>query len=327
MSERVAAAKMAELRVELQRAEAAGAVPAGHLRALADAGLFGVLGPVEAGGLGGDVGLLAAVAERLASGCLATTFVWLQHHGAVGAVAACEDDALREAFLAPLCRGALRSGVAFSALRRPGPPAMRAARAPAGWALTGSAPWVTGWGHADVIRTAARDDATGDVVWLLMDAADAPTLRAEPLHPVAVDAADTVTLTLDAHVVPADRLLGTEPYDAWRERDRHPQNLRTNGALALGIARRCAALLDDDDLRARLDATRAQLDTAATPDAMAAARAAASDLALRAARTLIVSGAGRAVVRGTTSERLGREALFTLVFGQAPAIRAAQLAR
>ena len=60
---------------------------------------------------------------------------------------------------------------------------------------------------------------------------------------------------------------------------------------------------------------------------MADARAAASDLALRAARTLIVSGAGRAVVRGTTSERLGREALFTLVFGQAPAIRAAQLAR
>lgn len=303
--------------------ESAGVVPRSHLDALAAAGLYGVIGPASAGGADGDLGLLCAVVERLAAGCLSTTFVWLQHHGAVGGVAASADPALRRRWLAPLCRGDVRAGIAFSALRRPGPAAMVAVRDGDGWRLDGTAPWVTGFEQAAVLRLAAREAGSGDVVWLLVDAVRGPTLATEAVHPVAVDAADTVTLTLDGHHVPGDRLLGVEDYDAWRAEDRRPDSLRTNGSLALGLIRRCSAELGDDhDL---LDAARHALDSAVTTAEMASARAAASDLALHATRTLVAARGGRGVLSGQRAERSAREALFLLVFGQAPAIREAQL--
>jgi alkylation response protein AidB-like acyl-CoA dehydrogenase len=306
--------------------EAAGRVPDSHLDALAAAGLHGVVGPPEAGGAGGGLPLLSAVAERLAAGCLSTTFVWLQHHGALGAVAAAADPALQARWLGPLCRGEVRAGIAFSALRRPGPPAMTAVREGDGWRLDGTAPWVTGFTQAGVLRLAAREAGTGDVVWLLADAEAGPTLDAEPVHPVAVDAADTVTLRLDRHRVPGDRLLGVEPYDGWREADRRPRSLRANGSLALGLGRRAVTQLGDDPAaHLGLAAARAALDGAATTEGMAAARAAASDLALRLARDLVVTRGGRGIVRGEAPERTAREALFLLVFGQSPAIRSAQL--
>ena len=317
-AEALAAGRLAPAAAEV---EATGRVPEGHLDALAAAGLYGVVGPVEAGGAGGDLGLLCDVAERLAAGCLSTTFVWLQHHSALRAVADTGNAALRDRWLGPLTMGMARAGLAFSALRRPGPPAMTASSVDGGWRLAGFAPWVTGFGQAAVMRFAARRGA--DVVWLLVDAAGAPTLRAEPVHPVAVDAADTVTLVCDGHVVPADRLLGIEAHEAWLAVDRRPENLRVNGSLALGLVRRCVAELGAgaDDL----GAARAAFDAAQTPEAMAAARAAASDLALQAARTLVATRGGRGILRGELAERTAREALFTLVFGQSPAIRAAQV--
>ncbi|MGA8634121.1 MAG: hypothetical protein WB805_04605 [Candidatus Dormiibacterota bacterium] len=56
-------------------------------------------------------------------------------------------------------------------------------------------------------------------------------------------------------------------------------------------------------------------------------RARASELALRAATTLVVSGGGRSITMADHAQRLAREALFLLVFGQTPAIKAAQLHR
>ena len=56
-------------------------VPAAHLDALAALGLYGAPVPVGVGGLGLDLEAYCAVVEELASGCLATTFVWLQHRG------------------------------------------------------------------------------------------------------------------------------------------------------------------------------------------------------------------------------------------------------
>jgi transcriptional regulator of acetoin/glycerol metabolism len=56
-------------------------------------------------------------------------------------------------------------------------------------------------------------------------------------------------------------------------------------------------------------------------------RARASELALRAATTLVVSGGGRAIALDHQAQRLAREALFLLVFGQTATIKAAQLRR
>jgi alkylation response protein AidB-like acyl-CoA dehydrogenase len=258
----------------------------------------------------------------MASGCLTTTFVWIQHHGAVRALAEAPA-ALRDVWLAPLCTGAVRAGVAFSGLRRPGPPILVAAPDGDGWRFTGYAPWVTGWGRVDVVRAAARRE-NGDIVWALIDATGGATLQAEPLRLAAVNASATVTLRFDDHPVPAGRVTSIQSFGEWQAADR--ASLRLNGSLALGVARRCATLLESERLEAEVLEHREALD-AATPETMPEQRARASELALRAATTLVVAGGGRAIAMDHQAQRLAREAVFLLVFGQTAAIKAAQLHR
>ncbi len=115
-------------------AEAAGQVPAAQLDLLAAEGFYGMAGPPQAGGLGLDLPVACRVIEALASGCLSTAFVWLQHHGAVRAVQAAagpDGDRLRERWLARLCRGEARAGIALGGAV-PGPPQLTARRAPGG---------------------------------------------------------------------------------------------------------------------------------------------------------------------------------------------------
>jgi alkylation response protein AidB-like acyl-CoA dehydrogenase len=303
--------------------DASDVVPVDRLDRLAQAGLYGLAGPTDAGGMG-LTGMATAleIIEIMASGCLTSTFVWIQHHGAVRAVGDAPP-VLRNAWLARLCSGAIRAGVAFSGLRRPGPPILTAAPDGEGWRFKGFAPWVTGWGRVDVVRAAARRE-DGDIVWALIDATAGPTLRAEPLRLAAVNASATVTLSLDNHVIPPDRVISIQPFDEWQAADR--ASLRLNGSLALGIARRCAALLGSEALEMELGERRSGLDQA-SPETMPEQRARASELALRAATTLVVSGGGRSISVDHHAQRLAREALFLLVFGQTAAIKAAQLNR
>jgi alkylation response protein AidB-like acyl-CoA dehydrogenase len=304
--------------------DASDIVPVDRLDCLADAGLYGLAGPSEAGGMGlADISAAYEIIEILAGGCLTTTFVWIQHHGAVRALAEEAPQMLRDAFLTSLCRGTIRAGVAFSGLRRPGPPILSASRDPGGWRFDGHAPWVTGWGRVDVVRAAARRE-NGDIVWALIDATAGPSLNVETLRLAAVNASATVTLRFRDHLVPTDRVIAIQPFDEWQARDR--AGLRLNGSLALGVAGRCAALLGSGPLSERVRACREALDQG-EPSAMPSLRARASELAVRAATTLVVTGGGRAIAMDQQAQRLAREALFLLVFGQTSAIKAAQLER
>jgi alkylation response protein AidB-like acyl-CoA dehydrogenase len=304
-------------------ADASEIVPADRLDRLAAAGYYGLAGPADAGGIGlSDFSTALEIIEIMASGCLTTTFVWIQHHGAVRAVDGAQQP-LRDAWLARLCSGDVRAGVAFSGLRRPGPPILTAVPDGDGWRFSGLAPWVTGWGRIDVVRAAARRD-DGDIVWALIDATLGDTLHAEPLRLAAVNASATVTLSFENHRVPPDRVIAIQNFDEWQAADR--SGLRLNGSLALGVARRCASLLASDALLAELNAHRSALDQS-SPETMPEERARASEFALRAATALVVAGGGRAIAMDHHAQRLAREAIFLLVFGQTAAIKAAQLHR
>jgi len=300
-------------------------VPVERLDALAAAGLYGLAGPREAGGLGADLRTFTGVMEALAGGCLTTAFVWAQHHGTVRTLAAAPP-ALRSEWLGPLCAGEHRSGAAFAGLRRPGPPVLAARPVAGGYELEGSAPWVTGWGRIDVVHdvvhVAARTD-DGQVVWSLLDATASPTLEVEPLRLAAVDASGTVTLRFSAHRVPEGRVTLVEELQAWQARD--AAGLRPNASHALGVAGRALTLGGASPLDAELDACRSALDDAAA--GLPAARAWACELAVRATSRLVVAGGGRSVLRSSHAQRLAREAMFLLVFGQTAEIRAAELAR
>ena len=309
--------------------EASQRVPPEHLDLLAAEGFYGLAGPREAGGLDVPFPVACRIIEILAGACLSTTFVWMQHHGVVRAVAA-GPAALRQEMLGPLCRGERRAGVALAGLL-PGPPRLRARAAGGaggGYVLDGVSPWVTGWDYIDTLYVAARrEDDT--IVWALLDVAPgagagasptAASLTAEPLSLVAVMASSTVQLSFTGHPVPQERVTATLPFAQWPGRD--AAGLRANGSLALGLAARCCELIGPGPLDEQLERCRTLLDTAG-PDAMPGARAAACELASRATAALVVSQGSRAILAGQDAQRLAREALFLLVFGSRPPIREA----
>ena len=302
-------------------------VPAGHLDLLAAEGFYGMAcppaGPAEAGA-GIDAAAAGRIIEILAGGCLATTFVWLQHHRAVRAVSAAGGP-LRDEWLGPLCRGTRRCGIALGG-GLPGPPLLLARPAAGGYRLDGISPWVTGWGLVDTFYVAARDERD-NVVTAFVPAAPgpaaepagaSPTLSAELLRMVAVNASRTALIRFDGHFVPAGRVIATVPHRDWLAQD--AMHLRGNGSLALGVAGRCCELIGASPLDGELASRRAALD-AASPAQMPAARADASELAMRAAAALVTVQGSRAILAGQHAQRLAREALFLLVFGSRPAIK------
>ena len=300
--------------------DASDRLPVSHLDLLAERGFYGLAAPPGLNTLDlPDFPAVCRVIETLAGGCLTTTFVWAQHHNAVMAAANTSNTALQEEFLPPLAAGQRRAGLAIGAAVRPGPPALRATATDGGYLLTGEAPWVSGWGLVDTLYVAGRD-ADDMLVWALLDAEESATLAVERLELTAVNASSTVTVHFRDHFVPAGRVTGMMPHAAWLQRD--PSMLRFNGSLALGLAGRAIALTGSVELAAELDAARDALDTAG-PDTMPAARAGASELALRACPAFAVAEGSRAVLRDQHAQRLMREATFLLVFGSRPGIRSA----
>lgn len=310
--------------------EAAGAVPRSHLDALAAAGLRAAEGEDA-----------LAVVEELAAGDLATAFVWIQQVGVarwLGAASA--QDERWAAQLADLRAGRAHAGIALQAALRPGPAAVVARPVDDddergdGWVLDGAVPWVTGWGLLDAVLLTARDGE--EVLFLLLDLGEVrrggqvPGLRGELLPLAAVRASRTVELHLDGFRVGADRLVARGQHAALLAGD--AAGLRPNGSLALGLVQRCVRAMAADDRHAErgaalaeeVEAVRARLD-AAGPEDLPTARAAAVDLAWRAAAALALVTGSSAVIAPSLAERTVREALFLLVFGSRPAIREALL--
>jgi len=301
--------------------DAADTLPVELLDALADAGLYGLAAPVEAGGIGEDLPGTCAVIEALASGCLTTTFVWAQHLGAVRAAAYSELEHVREEWLAPLASGERRGGLALGGAL-PGPPLLRAGEAAGGWVFDGASSWLSGWGRIDVVHAAARTD-DGRLVWAFVDACESETLTVERLELMALDATATVRADFHEHLVPRERIVSVAPY---AEGSTPPEVLRIHASLALGVAARCCTLLGPTPLDDELASTRAALGML-DPETMPAARAAAGELAVRAAAALMAATGSRSLLLGNHAQRLAREALFVLVYALRRPSRDALLAR
>jgi alkylation response protein AidB-like acyl-CoA dehydrogenase len=301
--------------------DASDLVPRSHLDTLAEAGLFGLVGPREFGGVAADVSTFCSVVEALAGGCLSTTFVWIQHHTPVRTITASGNSAMQQEWLPRLCSGETRAGIALGGLRA-GPTQIEARRVDGGWLLDGDVPYITGWGHINVLFVAARTTGgTPEVVTALTPAEGSAALTVEPLHLLATNASGTVRATIRGLFVPDERVIGIQPYHSPPPYD---GGGRPNGSLSLGVAQRCCTLIGAGPLDAEVDDRRRQLD-AASEETTAEARAAGAELALRAAAALVVAKGSTSLFPGQHAQRLLREATFLQVFGSRPAIRDALL--
>jgi len=317
------------LRPHAERVDVAG-VPRSHLDALADAGLMAVT----------DLPLpvMREVTETLAGADASTWFVWSQHHTPVRTVRRCDNTDLQDRVLAPLLAGTTLAGVAFTHLRRPGPPALTATPDGDIWRLDGDIAWLTSWQLADIFCVGAQHE--DDVVWMLLPLRDIEGVEAEPLGLAAMAGTSTFRVRLDNVRVPARDVALAEPLSSWRASDAAKtadvspavfgvtgealRRLRersdpVSGAVAeelheeLGRLRTAAYSLADDAAAADRVDDRLRL------------RAQAHLLALRATTALVTVGAGRAMLLDSAAQRLARVALFLLVQGQTADVREATL--
>jgi alkylation response protein AidB-like acyl-CoA dehydrogenase len=298
--------------------DTADVLPVEILDALADAGLYGLAGPASAGGLDADFQTVCTVGEALSSGCLTTAFVWAQHLGTVHAAAFSENAPIRE-WLGPLCTGERRAGLALGGAV-PGPPALVARAEGDGWIFSGTSPFISGWGRIDVAHTAARTD-DGKLVWAFVDARESETLSVERLQLAALNATATVRADFRDHPVDGQRVTAIVEY---REGPPPPEVLRIHASFALGVTARCCRLLGPTSLDEELARVRTQLDRL-DPDTIQADRAAAGELALRAAAALSVARGSRSLLMADHGQRLAREALFVAVYALRPGSREAML--
>ena len=304
-----------------------GHVPDSHWETLAEAGLYGIAAPADAGGPALDLPQIIEIVETMAGGCLTTAFTWVQHHGMLAALAATSNHELREEIVPGAIAGRIRGGVAYAGAV-PVPPRMRAQQVSGGWRVSGHAPFVSGWGIIDVIQISAGDVETGDIVAGLVSAEVQPgitTVTAQPLF--VADASQTVALEVDGLVIPDERIVGRVS----RADFMAAQNFgsRLNATLPIGLVGRCARLLDDAGehagaaaLRGEADAVRVRLD-ASLGDAstLLRARADGCELATRAAGALVAASGGPSLLRSDPAQLLARSALFTLVAASRPELK------
>ncbi len=320
----------------------ASSIPAGHHRAIADLGLYGMTAPVSAGGLGLDGAQVRSVLRILASGCGATTFAFAQHLGTVAALSSAADRELRDRWLPSLVADTL-SGTAYAHLRGSGPPALRARRTGAGWTFSGRAPWVSSWGTAEVLSVAARsvgpDSPEDEIVWALIPAREGSGLSVEQVFDLAVyGATRTAALALD-RVEVTGSVLHVYPASEWLDRDR-ALAARPNPC-CLGVGDRALALLAARDRRtasvhegfwldvaARAEEASAAVDRGeARPEDVAQVRAEVLVAVQRLTSALLAVEGGRAMVAGHPAQRLSREAAFYIIQAQSPVGRGKFLER
>lgn len=335
-----------ELAPRATATDQAAVMPLANAHLLAEAGLLGLSAPIEYGGQGAPPGVLRAFTEILAAACGVTTFVVAQHMTACRHIASGENEALKLSLLPRLATGAPLATVAFSHLRRPGPPVLRVTRDGADHVFDGTAPWATGWGLAsEVLLAGTLPD--GASVWVVAPLAASETMTASaPMRLCAMSASATVSLTCRGLRVGPERYVKTLT----------PEQLAADtamavlsvGAMSLGAAMGACALLraaaearrsplhaevavalEHEIAAARAEVTRvtAQASGPATAEYAHRARAWCIELGVRAAHAAVVASSGAANLLDHPAQRIFREAMVYTLTAQTSDLQTATLAR
>ena len=320
---------------------------AANVRLLARYGYFGLGIGLDYGGMGADEATRREYTEIMASACGVTAFVQQQLHAGGGFVGGGRSEALRREKLPRFAAGTELCGVAFSQLRRPGPPMVTAARVPGGYQVSGKAPWVTGWGLLDsFILGAVRLPENDHIYFYIPKAGNETMLLPGPAIPLVVmNASDTVEVTLSELFLPDDYVLYERPAEALKRGDFC--GITGHVFLPLGCARGSVFALNalaeqrhndafahaadefSNEINAcRQDALQWSGACAEQPDykdRALHARAEAITLATRAAHALVTATGGGAHLLSSPAQRLLRESIFYTTTAQTSDVQSATI--
>lgn len=306
-------------------------------------GLLGLRVPSEYGGQGFDPTAFRHFQEASARASGALAFLESQHQSACGLLARSGNAGLKARLLPKMARGEICSGIAFSHLRRPGRPALAAAPERGGYRLEGCLPWVTGWGLFQTCVTAGTLP-DGNTIFVTHDLAESPELRASPpLDLAAMGVTQTVALEVRGLFIPEANVVDVHPAAWIHENDTIAIALQS--PLALGCAQAGIDIVRDEAERkgsatiaeaadrlerelagCREEAYRA-METKEDVARSLNARAAAIELAGRAAHAAVIASAGAGNVVPHPAQRIYREALAFSVLALTDPIQEAALAR
>jgi alkylation response protein AidB-like acyl-CoA dehydrogenase len=278
-------------------------------------------------------------ASARASGALA--FLESQHQSASGLIVRSPNAPLRARLLPRLASGAESAAIAFSHLRRSGPPALTAAAVPGGYRLDGHLPWVTGWSlFTHCVTAAVLPDQRVLFAYhpLTPSAALVPS---EPLDLAAMAVTQTVAVDVRDLQIPEADVVEVHPATWIQQNDRIAVALQS--PLALGCAQAAIDVLQEEaarkqrpamiDAAARLEAELAEVREEAYRameenvdlERSLRARSAAIELAGRAAHAAVIAAAGAGNVMTHPAQRVYREALAFSVLALFPPIQDATL--
>ncbi len=314
-----------------------------NIHALAAARYFGLGISPEYGGLGADDAVRREYTELMASACGVTAFTQQQLHAGGGFVGGGRSNSLKQELLPRFASGTELCGVAFSHLRRPGPPMVRAERVPGGYRLSGKAPWVTGWGILDSFILGAVRLPEQDHLYLYIPKAgnEAALLPGPRIPLVVMNASDTVEVTFESLFVPEDHVLSERSAEDLRRSDFC--GISGHVFLPLGCTRgsvhhlhtlaqgRGSAnfALAAEEFAQEIDACRREAlawsgscaDLPNYKEHALRVRAAAIVLAVRAAHAAVTATGGSAHLLSNPAQRLLREAIFYTTTAQTPDVQ------
>lgn len=321
--------------------------PSAQLELLAQVGILKWVIPQDYGGSSVSERELMAGYVRLASACLATTFVLTQRNGACQRIAASSNERLKTELLPKLARGESFATVGISHLTTSRQhlrlPAVKVAPEGSGFRFQGEVPWVTGGAHADFLVTGGTL-ADGRQILAAIPANAPGIVISPPARLLALGASHTSAVRLENVFVEAELLIAGPIEQVMKQSTSSTGSLGTS-ALATGLS--LAAL----DRLAAETATRPELipileplkeECSALEKALGQAadcksaptepglssemiRTRANSLALRSTQALLAASKGAGFVAGHFAERAVREAMFFLVWSCPQPVVAAAL--